>query len=155
MSNNLTKQWSAENAKIKPFEVLVGRWKTTGAHPLRPGVTLRGFVSFEWIEAGAFLLMRSEIDEEGFPSGTVIIGCDDASETGSMLYFDERGVARIFQSSFSGKIWKAVRIAPGFSQRFTHTVSDDNNTVSVLTELSKDDSTWARDLEQTWSRIRA
>ena len=43
---------------------------------------------------GAFLMMRSEIDEPGIPSGLAIIGNDDSRDEYSMHYFDERGVSR-------------------------------------------------------------
>jgi hypothetical protein len=39
-----------------------------------PGKTLRGPTSFAWAEGGAFLVMRSEIDEPEFPSGVAYIG---------------------------------------------------------------------------------
>jgi hypothetical protein len=142
------------NPKLKPFSVLVGEWNTIGTHPALPGTILHGHVTCEWIEDGAFLCMRSEVEEEGIPSGVFIFGSDDASEVISMLYFDERGVSRIFETSLHGNILKFWRNAPGFSQRFTGTFADNNNTIQVITELSEDGSNWARDLEQTYTRVK-
>lgn len=142
------------NPKLKPFGVLVGEWKTVGTHPQLPGVTLHGQVSFEWIEDGAFLLMHSAVEEEGIPSGIALFGSDDASDVASMLYFDERGVSRIYQTTLDGNIWKAWRNAPGFSQRFTGTLEDNNNTIQLVTELARDDVNWARDLVQTYTRAK-
>jgi len=82
-----------------------------------PDTTLHGHTSFEWIEGGAFLIMHSEIDEPGVPSGVAIFGGDDSVEGYSMLYFDERGVSRIYEASFnevfgnSGEIRRAFRNA--------------------------------------------
>ena len=56
---------SIPNPALQPFGVLIGNWTTTGSHPLIPGTTLHGRASFEWLENGAFLLWRSEIDEPG------------------------------------------------------------------------------------------
>jgi hypothetical protein len=78
------------NPKLAPFARLVGTWSTSGSHPLVPGVDLHGRTSFAWIEGGAFLVMRSEIDEPQIPSGIAIFGSDDETAECFMLYFDER-----------------------------------------------------------------
>jgi len=79
------------NPALTPFSVLVGTWSYVGTHPLVPNATFHGRTSFEWIEGGAFMIMRSEIDEPGIPSGVAIVGSDDATGESFMLYFDERG----------------------------------------------------------------
>jgi hypothetical protein len=58
---------------------LVGVWRTAGRHPLVPGTTFHGRNSFEWHEGGAFVLMRSEIDDPQNPSAMAVIGSDDAA----------------------------------------------------------------------------
>jgi len=142
------------NSKLKPYSLLVGEWNTSGTHRLLPGITLHGHVSVEWIEDGAFLRMHTEVGEEGIPSGVFIFASDDASELVSIFYFDERGVSRIFAATLTGNVLKFQRIAPGFSQRFTGTFADDDNTIHVISELSEDDTNWVRDLEQTYTRVR-
>jgi hypothetical protein len=142
------------NPKLKPFGLLVGEWKTVGRHRLMPGITLHGRLSCEWIEEGAYLRMRAETEDERVPDGIYIFGSDDASELVTMLYFDERGVSRIFAATFSGNVLKFWRNAPGFSQRFTGTFAGDNNTIQVMIELSEDGSTWVNDLEQTYTRVQ-
>jgi hypothetical protein len=82
------------NAALEPFSRLVGAWTTVGKHPCMPDTVLHGRTSFEWLEGGAFLLMRSEIDEPGIPKGIAIFASDDAVGELSMLTFDERGVSR-------------------------------------------------------------
>ena len=80
------------NPALAPFGVLVGTWTTVGTHPMVPGTTFHGRTVFEWIEGGAFLVMRTRIDEPEIPSGISIFGTDDATHACSMIYFDERGV---------------------------------------------------------------
>jgi hypothetical protein len=99
-------------------------------------------------------MMRSEIDEPGIPSAIAILGSDDAAETYFMLYFDERGVSRKYEMTMRDNIWRYWRNAPGFSQRFTGTFADDSNTIIGVSELSEDDSTWKRDLELTYTRVK-
>jgi hypothetical protein len=98
--------------------------------------------------------MHSDIDEPGIPSGVAILGCDDSTKECSMLYFDERGVSRKYEWTFVGNVWKWWRNAPGFSQRFTGTIIEDGHTLVGKGELSKDGSTWERDLELTYTRVK-
>jgi hypothetical protein len=141
------------NPALKPFEVLVGKWKTHGSHPLMPGVSLHGHTTFEWTEGGSFLIMRSEIDEPGIPSGVAIIGSDDAMKRYFMLYFDERGISRQYEVSIKNNKFKWWREAPGFSQRMTGTISSDGKSIVSNGELSKDGKTWDMDLQLDYSRI--
>jgi hypothetical protein len=63
------------NMALTPFEFLIGEWRTTGTHRMVPGKALSGRTSFSWHKGGAFLVMRTEVDEPGFPDG-VAIGSD-------------------------------------------------------------------------------
>src|SRR4051794_37485963 len=83
------------NPALKPLEFLIGEWSTTGSHPMVPGKVLRGRTCFAWHEGGAFLIMRSQVDEPRFPSGLAIIGSDNVAGTFAMIYFDERGISRL------------------------------------------------------------
>jgi hypothetical protein len=82
------------NPRLAAFKPVVGEWTTVGRHSMMPGITLHGRTVFEWHEGGAFLCMRSEIEEPGIPSGIALIGSDDDAEPLTKLYFDERAVAR-------------------------------------------------------------
>jgi hypothetical protein len=142
------------NPKLKPYSILIGEWDTNGMHRLLPGLTLHGHVSVDWIEDGGFLRVRTQVEQKEIPDGIYIFGSDDATDLVTLSYFDVRGVSRVFQSTFSGNVWKFQRIAPGFSQRNTATFAADNNTIHAVSELSSDDATWQKDLEQTYTRVR-
>src|SRR5688500_18625065 len=90
MTQNVMQEASIPNPALAPFGVLIGVWNTTGTHPGIADAILHGRTSFEWLEGGAFLMMRSEIDEPGVPSGIAIFGSDDSEGKYYMLYFDER-----------------------------------------------------------------
>ena len=151
----MSREAAIPNPALEPLEALVGSWDTVGTHSMIPGTTLHGRASFEWLEGGAFLIVRSEIDEPGIPTGIAIIGSDDTMAQLFMLYFDERGVSRMYDVSWRDNVLKWWRDAPGFAQRFTGTLSDDRNTMVGVSELSRDGSTWERDLELTYTRRRA
>jgi hypothetical protein len=136
---------------LKQFAVLVGEWNMVGTHPAFPGA-VQGHSSFEWLMEGALLLWHFEWERPGPPSALGVIGHDDSVETCSMLYADERGVARIYQMSLEGGVWKMWRDAPGFSQRIIGTFSEDGNTIAGHGELARDGSQWEQDLHVTYTR---
>ena len=142
------------NPALKLFSVLVGEWDTVGKHRLLPDTTLHGHTSFAWLEGGAYLIMHAAVDTAGFPSGMAIFGSDDKADTYSMLYFDERGVSRIFTATLRDQVWKYWRDAPGFSQRFTGTLSADGDTLHAISELQEADLVWKRDMEMTYTRVK-
>ena len=153
MNQHPMREASIPNPALEPFRVLIGNWNTTGTHALIPDTILHGRTSFEWLEGGAFLVMRSEIDEPGIPSGIAIIGSDDSTKEYFMLYFDERGVSRKYEVSLGDNIWKWWRNAPGFFQRYQGITAEDGNTIIGKGELSKDGSTWEKDLDLTYKRV--
>jgi hypothetical protein len=149
---------SAGNEAAKPnpalalWSVLVGTWKTVGTHPLVPGKTFHGRTSFAWIEGGAFLIMRSQIEEPEIPSGIAILGTDDGTGECFMLYVDERGVSRRYETTFRDNEWRWWRDTPEFSQRFVGTVAADGRTIVSHGELSRDGAHWEPDLALTYTR---
>jgi len=154
MNPHSMQEASIPNPALKPFEILIGNWTTSGKHRLFPETMLHGRASFEWLENGALMIWRSEIDEPGIPSGISFFGSDDSAKKYFMLYFDERGVSRKFEVTLKDNVWKMERIAPGFSQRFTGTIEEDGNTIIGIWELSEDDSTWKKDLELTYRQVK-
>src|SRR5512137_2244976 len=109
------------NPALDHLEALVGEWKmelSNAAFLLDPSDTASGSVSFEWLEEGAFLVMRMGDKLAGAPDAVWLIGRDESLPDYKVLYFDSRQVSRVYEMSFSDGIWKMWRDAPGFSQRF-------------------------------------
>ena len=155
MTQPIGQKAAIPNPSLGQFRVLVGAWDTEGTHPLVPDAKVHGRVSFEWMEGGAFLIMRSEInDDPRFPSGLAIFGHDDDQEDCTIVYFDSRGVSRVIHTTLQDNVWKQWRNAPGFSQRSTTTISADGNTMTSVGELSKDGKTWEGDLSLTYTRVK-
>ncbi len=151
--NNASNKAAIPNPALKAFDTLVGKWKTVGTHPLVPDTILYGHTSFKWTEGGAFLIMHSEIYHEKFPNSVSIFGSDNSLGEYFMLYFDEREVSRKCNVSFQDNVLKWWRNAPGFSQQYTFTFTDNGNTIISRGELSKDDTTWEKDLDLTYMRF--
>lgn len=146
----------APNPVLERLGVFVGEWEleitAISFHPDQSAME-RGHTSFDWIEGGAFLIQHSEVPNTEFPRAISIIGTDDAAETYGMLYFDSRGVSRIYKMTLSGGIWTIWREFPGFSQRFLGTFSDDNKVITARWEKSSDGSNWEHDFNVTYTRL--
>jgi len=155
MTSQLATEAVIPNPRLSAFAPLIGVWTTEGHHSMIPGVTLHGRTSFEWHDGGAFVCIRSEIDEPKIPSAISFIGSDDNAETLTLLYFDERAVSRQFTVAMHDGTLSWWRTAPRFSQRFVLTPSPDGNTLRGVSSLSKDDVTWEEDLVLSYTRVKA
>lgn len=152
MSEASKNRAATPNPALKQFNVLVGEWNMEGTHPLVPDTKLHGRSSFEWIDGGAFLEWRAEMDREGFPTSIAIFGSDDSNGEFYFLYFDDRKVSRKFEVSVQDNVISWWRDSPDFSQRYTWTVVDNGNTIIGKGELSRNGKTWEKDLDLTFTR---
>jgi len=152
MTTSSDNEAAKPNPRLQALGILVGTWTTVGTHPLVPGKTFHGRTTFSWIERGAFLAMHSQIDEPEIPSGIAIFGTDDASGECSMLYFDERGVSRRYETRLDANEWHWWRDAPDFAQRFAGTISADGRTIVSRGEYSRNGGPWESDLALTYHR---
>lgn len=144
------------NPGLEHLGVLVGEWNieiTDMSFEADKTAVVYGRTSFNWTEGGAFLLQQSEILNNDFPRPISIIGPDDTAETYCMLYFDSRGVSRIYQMSLTEDTWKLWRDFPGFSQRFIATISEGRNVMTARWERSSDGTNWELDFKLTYKRV--
>lgn len=156
MNNRDQRSQGPSNPALERLAVFVGEWNmeiTAMSFQADKTAVVRGRASFEWTEDGAFLMQHSDVPDSDFPRGTSVIGPDDTAGTYCMLYFDSRGVSRIYQMSLSADTWKLWRDFPSFSQRFTATFSDDHNVMNARWEQSSDGSNWELDFEETYTRV--
>jgi hypothetical protein len=135
---------------LAPLNKLVGSWTIEATHPAFPTTVVGGQADFEWLEGRRFLLQRSRTDHPEFPDSLIVFG--QFQDGLAMQYFDSRGVHRVYGVSFNDSAWRMWRNAPGFSQRFTGTFSDDGDTIDGLWKLSRDDTTWDDDLKISFRR---
>jgi hypothetical protein len=144
---------TTENSRLAAFAPFLGAWITTGKHPQLPGRTLRGRVSFERTDGGAFVRMRSTSAEADIPCGVAIFGTDDAEGEGTMLYFDERGVSRryVFELRQGELSWR--RDDPAFRQRVTISIHPGGQRLSGRGEMSREGAPWEADLEMEYERV--
>ena len=141
--------------------VLIGRWEMEATFEAgyfgagSPAITDRGGrTTFEWLEGNFFLAQQFVNENPAAPSGIATIGPDEDRGTFSQHYYDWRGVARVYQMSLDGGVWKVWREAPGFWQRYTGTISDDGTTITGAWEGSPDGRRRKHDLGLSYIKTR-
>ena len=143
------------NPALAPLERAVGTWHVTGAHPALTGRVLRGQVTFERIEGGAFLRMHSKMVDPEIPEGIALFGTDGDDDACTMLYFDERGVARKYDLAFHAGGFTWSRNSLEFAQRFRVTIADDARTMEGEGTMKKASAPWEPDLRLSYVRAGA
>jgi hypothetical protein len=136
---------------IENLEPFVGLWHMSASLPTG-GEPPHAETSFEWLEGGQFLIQRWRVDHPAAPDGIAIIGASEAEGAYRQHYFDSRGVARVYEMTFTDGVWKLWRNA-GFSQRFTGTFDSAGDTISGTWEASRDGSTWEHDFDLTYTPV--
>ena len=140
------------NPALAPLDRALGIWTVTGSHPYLQGRTLRGRVTFERIEGGAFVRMHSKLEDREIPEGVAIFGTDGAGDACTLLYFDERGVARRYEVVLRADGFSWSRDDPKFAQRFQVTLASDGNTMEGEGTMKKEGSDWEPDLRLSYVR---
>ena len=140
------------NAALLPLAFLIGEWRTTGTHPMRPGQTLPGHTSFAWHEGGAFLAMHNRVCDPDFPDGTALFGSDDNAGRCALIYFDVRGVSRLFEVTLGeGEVsWR--RDNPQLAQQVTIRREGPDGLRSTG-RMAQNGGSWGDDLSQVFERI--
>ena len=116
-----------------------------------PSATIKGNVSFDWLEGGAFLIMRMG-DPSSSPGAIWLINRDESSSDYKVFYYDDRKVSRIYDMSFSDNVWKLWRHSPNFSQHFEGQISNDGNKIMAKWEKSSDGQKWEHDFDVMYTR---
>jgi hypothetical protein len=137
------------NRGLEALSVLVGEWEF--GSPQFPGG--RGRAVFEWLDGGAFLIQRSSAPDP-IPDATLIFGIDEPEESHTVLYYDQRGVSRVYRGTLSEGTWRLWRDAPGFYQRFIGRVAEDGGGISGAWESSSDGASWEHDFDLTYTKVR-
>jgi hypothetical protein len=145
---------STRTPTLDPLEALVGDWTVDGALPSDPTFSVRGWVSFEWLAGGFFLVQRWGIEVPEFPDGMAIIGEDPSTGGLAQHYFDSRGIQRVYATSLDDGVWKLWRDDDDFSQRFTGAFSEDGATITGSWEIAHDGATWEHDFDLVYARVR-
>src|SRR5438034_4004031 len=142
---------TAENA-LKALEPLLGEWTLEAIGPGGDPWPGEARATIVWHDSRAHLVERTTVDVPGAPNGIKIMGCDAANGTYCQLYWDDRGVCRIYQMTIGDGEWRLWRDGAPFSQRFTGRFEDDGDTIVGRWEMAEDGTTWETDFDLIFRR---
>jgi hypothetical protein len=135
------------NEALEKLGTLVGDWKLTMTDAWfldSPDIKGEGSATIQWL-GDAFLEMRASLGAD-HSSWHWVIGRSDPREQLVLLYYDERGVLRVFDMTFADGEWTLDREDPDFHQRFIATVNGDR--IDGRWEASEDSgTTWRKDFD--------
>jgi hypothetical protein len=140
-----------KNSALAMLDRALGTWNVTGTHPYLPDRALRGRVTFERIDDGAFVRMHSKMEDTEIPEGIAIIGTDVDAKSCTMLYFDARGVARTYQVELDANGFTWFRDGD-FAQRFRVTIAADGDAMEGEGTMKKAGAGWGPDLRLSYVR---
>jgi hypothetical protein len=115
--------------------------------------------TFLWMGEKTFVLQRWRVPVPEAPDGLAVIGWDGGRGTLLQHYFDDRGVARVYEMSIAGGVWRLQRTKPDFSpfefsQRFTGKLTENGKRIDGTWEIARDHETWAKDFDLIYTRLR-
>ncbi len=142
------------NPALKDLKIFVGCWDMElSKAEFLPNLQTKvhGHASFEWIEDGAYLVAYQGTNK--VPRARWLIGRDDTTGQYKVLYFDSRGVSRIYEMSFKNKVWKMWRSVPDFPQLFKG-VFKDHDTIVAEWKTAKDGKHLKHDFNMKYTRIK-
>jgi hypothetical protein len=131
------------------FDALIGTWSTEATHPMVDEVVL-GSATFEWLEGGHFVVLRSHNDHELFPDAISVVGRPESGDGLVMEYFDSRGVRRTYRVSLEDGVLRWWRNHPGFDQRSCAKLGPD--VFELVHQVAEMPGEWRDDLRATYRR---
>jgi hypothetical protein len=134
---------------LAPFAMLIGTWSTEAKHRLFDEV-VSGSTTFEWLEGGHFVVVRSHNDHELFPDAICVIGRPEAGEGLVLEYFDSRGVRRTYQVAVEDGVMRWWRDHPGFDQRSHADLAPDS--FEFVHQLAETPGEWLDDMRTIYRR---
>ena len=139
------------NDAMHRLDGLVGTWDVTMTHAWfleSMDTEIKGLATLEWL-ADAFLVMRSTWADGS--TQEFVFGRSDARDEYVAFAHDDRGVYRVFATTFSAGEWTLLREDPDFHQRIVMRVEPDR--IDLRADASEDaGKTWRKDLDYIFER---
>lgn len=143
-----------KNKALAALDPLIGEWEYTMYNCWfleSMDTKVKGFTTIERLHDSFIVVRNSDADKK--PDDIWVIGYSDSQEKYQLFYYDQRGVARIFNLIFDGEKMVFWREDKDFYQRVTIKLKTDS--LHSVAEASEDKGkTWRKDLEQTYKRIK-
>jgi hypothetical protein len=136
---------------LEQFDQLLGEW-VTESEKYSEG---RGRTMVAPTDGSKLLRIDAKTEDHRFPQSTMLVGSDESEDECPALYYDSRGVHRVYRMTLEAGTWKVWRDAPRFNQRYVGKFSDGGNTIAGQWEFSEDGTKWEVDFDLTYKKVRS
>lgn len=142
-----------KNKALAALEPLIGEWEYTMYNCWfleSMNTEVKGITTIERLHDSLIVIRNSDAHKK--PKDVWVIGYSDPQEKYEMFYYDQRGVARIFNMIFDGTRLVFLREDKDFYQRLTLEIKTDG--LHLIAEASEDrGKTWRKDLEMAYAKV--
>ncbi len=142
-----------KNKALAALEPLIGEWEYTMYNSWfleSMDTKIKGRATIERLDNSFVVLRNTAADKK--PEDIWVIGYSDPQEKYQVFYYDQRGVARIFNMTFDGKKLFFWREDNDFYQRVTLEITEEG--LHTIAEASEDKGkTWRKDLEMSYVKV--
>jgi hypothetical protein len=142
------------NKALAALEPLLGEWEFTMYNCWfleSMASEAKGFTTIERLHDAFVVLRSSSADKK--PGDVWVIGYSDPQEKYQMLYYDHRGVARVFNVDVDGKRMVFWREDKDFYQRMTLEINAAG--LRSMAEASDDmGKTWRKDFDMSYVKVK-
>ena len=144
------------------FEPLIGEWSLAmvqvGEERPDPLPDVGARTSFSWMGDRAFVVQRWSIPVVGAPSGLAVIGWNADRAAFLQHYFDDRSVARVYETDLVDGRWTLERTSADltpldFAQRFTGMFTADGDWIDGTWEIRREGEGWRKDFDLIYARV--
>lgn len=143
------------NKAMQRFDVLVGSWRATLKHAwfLPEGTEVSGVATGSWHRRCLRRVPVADLRRRRRDAGRDGAGHRPERRAGTYatLYHDERGVCRIFPTTFDGTTWEMVRKDPDMHQRLVASV-DSGRIVGHADTSENRGGSWRKDFDFVFER---
>ena len=139
-------------SELKSLAILIGRWNTDIKFKSDPDNQGNGWVTYEWMDGGFFIIehFANNFKKEESHRGISIIGYDNQTQACVSRFFDNHGNFRTYKLSIKDGVFTIT----GDRERYTGKINDGGNTITGAWEQSTDGKSWQYLCDTTQTRIK-
>ena len=144
--------------EMQRLALFVGDWTLAAGFGGEPSGEPLGRATFEWALGDQYVIEKSTVDVPEAPDGLAVMAWHPHENRYVQHYFDSRGVTRLYEMEFDGRVWKLQRgnedfSALSFNQRYEGVFSDDGHTIDGHWDVQEPGEEWRKDFDLIYRRV--
>ena len=144
--------------EMQRLALFIGDWTLAAGFGGEPAGEPLGRARFEWTLGDQYVIETSTVDAPGAPDSLTVMAWHPHENRYVQHYFDSRGVTRLYEMEFDGRVWKLQRGQEDFSelsfnQRYVGVFSEDGRTIDGHWDIQEPGEDWRKDFDLIYRRV--